>query len=425
MKRIFLTSGLVLCMACPAFAEGNGFGSTEAGTLSGACVEPRLGTYSGSSELKAIWNPVSGTVTLDDNYYYNGAGTSTYSATKNATPDPLYTVFGNADGTFGAGVYSDSGHVTSVTQLTDLPELTGYTFGGFSSTKTGTSGVLYVSNEGEVDPSLADFGDGTGGTLYAQWTPKEYTVSYNVGSIPGSTTSLSAPEPQKVTFDLGPSGQTLTFATPLEADGYTFAGWKTSANLETGVPGDTTYGNATSGGSISAYKYDGNPTLTAQWTANTYTVAYDCGDGSLIPGNTFENGTVTFNGSYTFATNSDNEGCYMKGHHFVKWSCDNGVGDHSTSCNNHTCQGDTVSNWTYTGIANGTTVTCTAQYDANTIGLTWDANGGEVETAGGESCSYGGSILLPENPSRTGYEFGGWEVKSVSGESGLSVGEEQ
>ena len=61
MKKIFLTSGIILCMACPAFAE-TGFSTTdiENGTevangieIAGACVEPKLGVYSGSVTLRA------------------------------------------------------------------------------------------------------------------------------------------------------------------------------------------------------------------------------------------------------------------------------------------------------------------------------------------------------------------------------------
>ena len=55
MKRIFLTSGLVLCMACPAFATASWSGATS-GTESTGCTQPNLGVYSGPTTLKALWN---------------------------------------------------------------------------------------------------------------------------------------------------------------------------------------------------------------------------------------------------------------------------------------------------------------------------------------------------------------------------------
>ena len=93
-------------------------------------------------------------------------------------------------------------------------------------------------------------------TLTAKWTSKEYTVTYNADG--GSVT----PSSQKYKTDTGLSS--LPNATKT---GYTFSGW---------YNGNTKYT------SIAKGTY-GNLTLTAKWSANTYTVTYDANGGSVSP----------------------------------------------------------------------------------------------------------------------------------------------
>ena len=64
-----------------------------------------------------------------------------------------------------------------------------------------------------------------------------------------------------------------------------------------------------------------------------------------------------------------------------------------------------------------------AQWNANTIYLNWytdseSNNGSEISVTGtnAASCLYDGAISLPTQPTKTGYEFAGWRVRtSVSG----------
>ena len=73
MKRILLTSGMILCVSIPSYATGSGFTQSEstatsnALTVSNACVEPRLGVYEGPTTLNAVWNPNTINITWDDN----------------------------------------------------------------------------------------------------------------------------------------------------------------------------------------------------------------------------------------------------------------------------------------------------------------------------------------------------------------------
>ena len=61
---------------------------------------------------------------------------------------------------------------------------------------------------------------------------------------------------------------------------------------------------------------------------------------------------------------------------------------------------------TYTGPAN-----LRANWNANTINL--DFYDGETKLSSG-TCTYDGGIVLPEDPTKTGYEFDGWKVRRAS-----------
>ena len=57
-----------------------------------------------------------------------------------------------------------------------------------------------------------------------------------------------------------------------------------------------------------------------------------------------------------------------------------------------------------------------AEYTANTINLKWYGADGEITTVpnASKTCTYDGAITLPTtNPTRTGYTFAGWQVRSA------------
>lgn len=97
--------------------------------------------------------------------------------------------------------------------------------------------------------------------MFFKYQPKTYTVSYNANGGSG------APAGQTKVH-----GETVKLSTQVPTrNGYTFAGWATSAN------GNVSY---KSGGS---YASDANITLYAIWNANTYTVSYNAGGGTNAP----------------------------------------------------------------------------------------------------------------------------------------------
>ena len=143
---------------------------------------------------------------------------------------------------------------------------TGYTFARWNTKADGT-GTSYT-NQQSVNLSSTN-NDNI--TLYAQWTPTEYTITYN--GLEGATHS----NPKNYTIE----SETITFTAPSERVGYNFIGWN---------PASITKGST------------GNKTITAQWTAkaltnyrttctepSTFTVTYNANDatsGSVPEDNT-------------------------------------------------------------------------------------------------------------------------------------------
>ena len=448
MKKLFLTSGIIACMACPAFATGftpqqgttAWTGDNANGTIADACTQPNIGAYSGSTQLVAQWTPLGHAITLDSDRYvstYQSGNTAFREATTDADPSIVWTVYGYADSTTGHGVFqydstNSTGTSTPVTNLTsNTPALTGYTFNGFWSDKTAESGegvVQFVNASGVVNDALSDYYYNTNNeTIYAHWTPIQYTVSYNVNTPAGTASTLTTPGTQNVTFDLGSNNDTLTIAPALSADGYEWAGW-TGPNLSA-ASGDTTYNG---GDTVSSYNRDANPTLTAQWTPRTYTITYSCEDGEGGTGtpDSQASRSATYYADFVWAGNSDATQCHRNGYHFTGWDCTNPAGativnNAGVSCDTttHVCTGAHVDNqhWTFAGIANNGTVTCVAHYEPNSIGLSWTDSIGSATYQGGESCTYDNDIQLPANPTKTGYEFAGWAVGTVTQDTTLGT----
>ena len=128
---------------------------------------------------------------------------------------------------------------------------TGYTFKGWSTSSSATSGstsleLCYMK------------------TYYAAWLANTYTIAYNGnGNTGGSTASSSH------TYN---SAKALT-ANGFTKTGYHFAGWATSAS------GSVAYSDKQSVSNLSSTN-GATVTLYAKWTPNTYTVAYNANGGS-------------------------------------------------------------------------------------------------------------------------------------------------
>ena len=286
MKKIFLTSGLVICMACPAFADFTG--DETLAQLATACDQTHLGVTSGPTTMKAKWTAKKYTVTYEVGDHAD-SNSQDYDDTDGAEWGQNYTALTAAT----TGIAAD----------------TGYVFLG------------YV--EDGVQPSITRTG-AAAGTLNNAWA----------GQSPWAT--------------------------------------------------------------------DDDVTVVAAYLPKQYTVTYACGDGTPVSGETLTN-TATYGESYTHLSAATI--CSNPGYGFDSWNCVETGSDPEEAV--------TVgSTWSIDAA-----VTCTATWSGNSISpITWNGDNADSSwvaptgVAGTNSCTYGGSITLPTAPTKTGYEFAGWEA---------------
>ncbi|MEI6579320.1 MAG: InlB B-repeat-containing protein, partial [Eubacteriales bacterium] len=226
---------------------------------------------------------------------------------------------------------------------------TGYSFLGWATSATIANaydveyldGVNYTMGASDVN-------------LYAVWKPNIYEITFS--SNGGSKDYISYRN----------YGESLA-APIVSKTGYTFTGW---------LP------------SVPATVLEGNTTYTAQWTANTYSVAYD-GNGST--GGTTASSSHTYGISKELTTN----GFTKTGYTFAGWATSNAG---SVAYVNR----QSVSRLTTT---NGATVTLYAKWTVNSYMITFDANGGTGSSS--TSVAYGASLTAPAVV-KTGYCLAGW-----------------
>ncbi|HJI86916.1 MAG TPA: InlB B-repeat-containing protein [Ruminococcus bromii] len=189
--------------------------------------------------------------------------------------------------------------------------------------------------------------------LTVQWTAPTYAVTLNTdggtinnGNITGYTYGV---------------GATLPAADDMTYTGHTFKGWYDNENL-TGSP-VTAIGGAETG----------NKEYWAKWEINQYTITFDTNGGSEIAPITQDYGTEI--------TAPDNP--TRKGYTFKGW--DKEIPKTMPADN----------------------ITVKAQWEINQYTITFDTNGGsEIAPI---TQDYGTEITAPDNPTRKGYTFKGWD----------------
>ena len=233
----------------------------------------------------------------------------------------------------------------------EAPARTGYTFGGW-----------YRNSDAAGDPVTGISATETGDqTLYAKWTANTYTVTFDVNggeTLPenqktltvtyGSTYgSLPTPTKEGSAFDGwytdGAAGEKVTAMTTVRiaADQTLYAHWTagsytltfdTAGGSEvepiTGTfgtpvtePADPTRTGYTFTGwdkEIPAAMPAKDMTITARWTANTYTITLDAGQGTLTDGQNTQ--TVTYGETYSLPTPTPPD----SNHNFMGWYQDDG-----------------------------------------------------------------------------------------------------
>ena len=188
--------------------------------------------------------------------------------------------------------------------------------------------------------------------LTVQWTAPTYAVTLNTNG----GTIADGKDVTGYTYGVG-----ATLPTDVTRTGYTFKGWYDNENL-TGSP-VTAIGGAETG----------NKEYWAKWEINQYTITFDTNGGSEIAPITQDYGTEI--------TAPDNP--TRKGYTFKGW--DKEIPETMPADN----------------------ITVKAQWGINQYTITFDTNGGsEIASI---TQDYGTEITAPDNPTRKGYTFKGWD----------------
>ena len=188
--------------------------------------------------------------------------------------------------------------------------------------------------------------------LTVQWTAPTYAVTLNTNG----GTIADGKDVTGYTYGVG-----ATLPTDVTRTGYTFKGWYDNENL-TGSP-VTAIGGAETG----------NKEYWAKWEINQYTITFDTNGGSEIAPITQDYGTEI--------TAPDNP--TRKGYTFKGW--DKEIPETMPADN----------------------ITVKAQWEINQYTITFDTNGGsEIAPI---TQDYGTEITAPDNPTRKGYTFKGWD----------------
>ena len=254
-----------------------------------------------------------------------------------------YTITFNTDGgsTVDA-ITADYG--ANVTKPKD-PSKDGYTFAGW-----------------DVDvPATMPAGDMT---ITAQWTPIEYTITYNLGGGTVEGSGDVTDNPTTYTIETN----TITLINPTKV-GYTFAGWTgtelTEATENVTIPVGST----------------GNRSYTATWTAINYSISYDLAGGSVATKNPE---------TYT-------------------------VESKAITLNNPTKTGYTFAGWTGTGLTEATqkVVITNGSIGDRSYTATWTANEYTVTFMDGDVVLETMQVTFGEEVAektyeKAGYSFGGW-----------------
>ena len=243
-------------------------------------------------------NPSSDTAYKKTSYAANGwtttSGSSTRTYANNANTGALST---------NLTLYPCFTPTTTTDSLNlPTPTRSNYTFNGWYTSASGGTQITSPYTPTQTR------------TLYAHWSINQCTVTFDPN---GGTASFTSK-----TVNAGSRIGNLPTAT---RDGYTLKGW---------------YTTATGGQKISTYTtISSDKTYYAQWTANTYTVAFDSNGGI----GTMSNQSFTYGVSQALKANTFTRTGYV----FSGWSYNGNIYTDKQSVNNLT----TVNNGTITMVA--------------------------------------------------------------------------
>lgn len=253
-------------------ATGKTYNGVYSGSLSGTITESKsVKLKFDTNRVDIAYHPNGGTVGNANYASLNQYGFIQY----NGTPWLHSIQHGNSDDPYNASTFG----------LTRP----GYTFAGWKVNGTNTvlnQDTSYVSTvySYDGDPSKTTANTSwVGCTLYAQWTPNKYTLTFdpNGGTLPNPGANLNnGTNTSAVPVTFGSTNYYhMAGDNPTKA-GYTFNGWFTAPTggaqvySSNGVCVQGAYWN-----SSNQWIHTGDLTVYAQWTPITYTIDYN-GNGS-------------------------------------------------------------------------------------------------------------------------------------------------
>ncbi len=382
----------------------------------------------------------TGTVYQSANNYVVGA--TNISFHPKWTPNN-YTITYNKNGASGlptasTATYTTGGDAVTLTSVGTMAK-TGFNFGGWSTTATGSAISGAYTTTADV-------------TLYAVWTIKSLTVTYSEGS---ATRANLSGFPANTSGNYGTTitlNATVSATTVIDSAQHAFMGWSDGSSVYQGgstyLLGETSPTFTALWAKIFAVRYTFNGGTPAAGTSDTdsecLAAGSTCTDGQVITANAAPTRT-----GYTFAGWVDQNNVAVSGSTFtvasnryllyatwtpVDYAITYNTAGGSTAPATFTRQlgqsftvaaAPTKTGHTFTGWNDGTTVvnpgvtynvstspiTLTAQWTTNVYTVSYDANGGSGTAIASVSYTYGASaISLPSagDLTRTNFTFAGW-----------------
>ena len=288
--------------------------------------------------------------------YTANSGATLYAIWKINT----WTVSYNMNGGSGSIGNQTKTYGQDLTLSSTKPTRTGYSFVCWNTKSDGT-GTNY-------NPS-GKYTSNSGATLYAIWKADTYTVSYNMNGGSGSISN------QTKTY-----GQELTLSsTKPTRTGYSFVCWNTKSD-----------GTGTNYNPSGKYTANSGATLYAIWKINTWTVSYNMNGGS----GSISNQTKTYGQDLTLSNTKPTR----TGYEFVGWST-----------NKDATSAQYAAGGKYTANSGATLY---AIWKINTWTVSYNMNGGSGSISN-QTKTYGQDLTLSSTkPTRTGYEFVGWNTSA-------------
>ena len=316
--------------------------------------------------LDAVWTANNYTVTLSAN---EGTGDDQEVSATFGSAMPLKTT---ADGTPAISV----------------PTKTGYNFGGYYDTDASTGGTQYYSYTSSTLASAHnwDVANSTT-TLYARWTPKSCSVTFDKNSGTDGDNGTTA------TYDAA-----MTTITAPTREGHTFGGYY---DAETSNNGSGTKYYKADGTSAKNWDKDteSSTTLYANWSINSYTLTWALNGGTVSVAGTGAavNATGSPSSSVEYGAAITRPTVTKTGYTFDSWS--------STPSSTMPAANTTyTASWTI----NDYNIAVTANSHV-TITAT-PASGDAIAEGSNADVNYNKTITLNYSSLASGYTWGGWRV---------------